>query len=294
MSYTLLNVIKNKYPEMSKGHKRISDFILEQYEKAAYMTAARIGLTANVSESTVVRFACELGFNGYPDFQKSLRDLTRKKLTDVQRIDILDYETADSDLSGLIEKTFKNDISSIEETLKELNHFDFDGSVNVICNAKKIYILGVRSASILASFLEYYLRLIFDNVVLVDVSSDSEIYEYLFRITEDDVCIVTSFPRYSKNIISAAEFIRDRGANLIAITDSTDSPLASFSDYLLIAKSAMASVADSLTAPMTLVNALISAVTLRKKDEVRENFTTLENFWEKYGVYESPEDPEDV
>lgn len=287
MSETLLQVIKEKSESMSKGHRRIAGYILEHYDIAAFMTAAKIGAKVGISESTVVRFAYELGFAGYPEFQKSLQDLVRKKLTDVQRIDILSEDAKSSDI---IEKIFKDDINSIEDTLSDLDRHAFEESADAICRARRIYILGVRSASVIASFLEYYFKLIFDNVVLVDVSSDSEIYEYLFRITDEDVCIVTSFPRYSRNMVNAVKFAHDRRAKVVSVTDSFDSPLAPYSDYLLTAKSAMVSVVDSLTAPMCLANALICMLTLKMKDRVRDNFVTLEEFWYKYDVYDDPEE----
>lgn len=289
MNRTLLSFIENKIPQLSKSHKKVAYFIIEHYDSAAFMTALKIAQSVGVSESTVVRFACEIGYKGYPEFQKSLRDFVRKKLTDVQRIDILSMIDGEDDL---IEKTIKNDILSIEETYENLDKEAFKNSVDAICESEKIYFLGARSASIISSFLHYYLKLLFDNVILVDVSSDSEIYEFLFRTTENDVCIITSFPRYSKNIVNAAKFAHDRGSKIVSITDSSESPLAPFTDYLLIAKSAMASVVDSLTAAMSLSNCLISAIVSKKKAEARSRFETLEGFWGKYGIYEKPEDRE--
>lgn len=285
MSESLLNSIKTRMPELSKSHKKIAEYIVEHYDGAAFMTAMKIAEKVGVSESTVVRFACEMGYKGYPEFQKSLQDLVRKKLTDVQRIDLLD----ETDCEELICKTVKNDVASIEETYDNLDKEAFEKSVDAICSAEKIYFLGARSASIISGFLHYYLKLLFDNVILVDVSSDSEIYEFLFRITPKDVCIITSFPRYSKNIVNAAKFAHDRDSKIISITDSEDSPLAPFTDFLLIAKSAMASVVDSLTAAMSLSNCLVSAIILKKKEEARARFETLESFWEKYAIYENPE-----
>lgn len=289
MGESLLSLIKNKLPEFSKSHKKIANFVLEHYDSAVFMTALKIAQTVDVSESTVVRFANEIGFEGYPEFQKSLQDLVRKKLTDVQRIDIF---SSSFENENLIERTLKNDIRTIEETYEELDKKAFEQSVDAICKAEKIYFLGARSASIISSFLHYYLKLLFDNVILVDVSSDSEIYEFLFRITPNDVCIITSFPRYSKNIVNAAKFAYDRGSKIVSITDSVDSPLAPFTSYLLIAKSAMASVVDSLTAAMSLSNCLISSIIMKKKDESRKRYETLEKFWEKYAVYDNPEDIE--
>lgn len=287
MSEMLLSFIKNKIPELSKSHKKIATYIVEHYDNAAFMTANKIAQAVGVSESTVVRFASELGYDGYPEFQKSLQDLVRKKLTGVQRIDIM---TGETDSIELIEKTFKNDMASIEETFRELDVEAFQKSIDTICKSEKIYFLGSRSASIIPNFLHYYLKLLFDNVILVDVSSDSEIYEFLFRITENDVCIITSFPRYSSNIVDAAKFAHDRGSKIVSITDSVDSPLAPFTDYLLIAKSAMASVVDSLTAAMSLSNCLISSIVSKKRKEARERFETLESFWDKYGIYKNPEE----
>jgi len=283
----LLSKLENNTVKLSKGHKKISAYILQNYDKAAFMTAATLGKNVGVSESTVVRFACELGFKGYPELQKELQQMIKSKLTAVQRMEVSENLIGDNDV---IRSVLTKDIELIRETAEMTSKDDFKNAVNAINNAKKIYILGVRSSAALASFLSFYLNLVFDGVVLVDTSSASELFEQMFRIGEGDVCIAISFPRYSRQTVNALNFIHDRNATVISITDTEDSPMAPYSDYLLAARSNMASVVDSLVAPLSLINALIVSVTLSKKDEVYNNFNKLENIWDKYQVYEKEEE----
>lgn len=287
MTVSLLSIIDSKFDKFSKGQKKIARYVTEHYETAAFMTAAKMGETVDVSESTVVRFATELGYKGYPEFQKDLQDLIRSKLTGIQRIDVFDARTRGE---NIVENTMKNDSQLLLNTLQTVSQENFDASVKAIMNAKKIYILGVRSASFLAGFLSYYFKLIFDNVVLIDVSSDSEIYEEIFRINKGDVCIAISMPRYSKLTIRAVRFMKDRGIEVIAITDNANAPIARMSDYVLEAKSGMASIVDSLVAPLSLMNALIAAITLEKGEELRENYEALEKIWDQYEVYDKFEE----
>ena len=287
MTVSILSIIDSKFDTFSKGQKKIAKFITEHYETASFMTAAKLGETVNVSESTVVRFATELGYKGYPEFQKDLQDLIRSKLTGVQRIDVFDAKTKGE---NVVEATMKYDSQLLINTMQAVNKDNFDKSVTSIMNAKKIYILGLRSASFLAGFLNYYFKLIFDNVVLINNSSDSEIYEQIFRINKDDVCIAISMPRYSKLTIRAVDFMKERGVKVIAITDNINAPIARMSDHVLQAKSGMASIVDSLVAPLSLLNALIAAITLKKGVKLREDYKELEKIWDENGVYDKFEE----
>ena len=287
MTKSLLAKIDRLYLTLSKGHKRIASFIQEHYDKAAFMTASRLGDTVGVSESTVVRFATELGFEGYPELQKALQEMIRSKLTSVQRMEVTSNRMGEDDI---LEKVLTSDVEMIRATLEQTSRTDFRQAVEAINAARKIYILGVRSSAALASFMAFYFNLVYDNVVLVDTASASEIFEQMFRIDERDVCIAISFPRYSKQTINALRFISDRGATILSITDSAYSPIASFAKHLLVARSDMASFVNSLVAPLSLVNALIVAATLSRRGEVSENFNKLEEIWEEYQVYEKVEE----
>lgn len=287
MSDPLLATIDENLKRLSKGHKKIAAYIEENYDKAAFMTAAALGQKVGVSESTVVRFATELGFKGYPELQKELQQLIKSKLTAVQRMEVSENLIGDSDI---ITSVLNGDIELIRATAERTSREAFKNAVSEINRAKRIYILGVRSSAALASFLAFYFNLVFDAVTLIDTASASEMFEQMFRIDEKDVCIAISFPRYSKQTVNALRFIADRGAKIIAITDTEKSPIASFANHLLVARSDMASVVDSLTAPLSLINALIAGVTLSRRNEVYENFNKLEHIWDVYQVYEKAED----
>ena len=271
-------------PGFSKGQRLIAGFITEHYDKAAFMTAAKLGSTVGISESTVVRFATELGYDGYPKMQKAMQEMIRDRLTSVQRI-----EVTQSRISGgnVLETVLSKDIEKIRSTLEETSKEDFENAVDAIAHAKTIYIFAVRSAAALASFLGYYYSLIFENVKVISNYGETEIYEKLFRISTDDVIIGISFPRYSNAAIQAMTFAKRRGTKVIALTDSMASPLASVSDYLLIAKSDMAAVVDSLVAPLSMINALIVATVLKMGDDVKHTFGMLENIWQEYDVYQN-------
>ena len=274
----------------SKGQKRIALYIEEHYDKAAFMTASKLGETVGVSESTVVRFATELGYDGYPKLQKAMQEMIRNKLTSVQRIEVTSGRIGDG---NVLDSVLNQDIEKIRRTIEETSHDDFARAVDEICAAKRIYIFGVRSTGAIASFLAYYFELIFDNnVILINTTSPSSTYEHIFRITEEDVMIGISFPRYSSTAIEAMNFARSRGAHAVAITDSMASPLVQSADSILIARSDMASIVDSLVAPLSLINALIVATVLKKKDEVTETFRLLENVWNREGVYSNHDDKE--
>lgn len=287
MNRDLLSQIQNMYPTFSKGQKYIAKYISEHYDKAAFMTASKLGNIVGVSESTVVRFASELGYEGYPQLQKALQEMIRNKLTSVQRIEV------SNDLLGggdILEKVLNADVEKIRKTLVEMSRDDFNSAVNAIAGARKVYILGVRSAASLATFIGFYFNLILDNVTLVHTTSDSEVFEQILRIGPDDVMIGISFPRYSTRTVKAMKYASDRGATVISITDSNLSPLYQYSSYNLLAKSDMASFVDSLVAPLSMINAMIVAVGMKRQDEVYETFASLERIWDEYDVYEKPED----
>lgn len=283
MNRDILAIIQENIHTFSKGQKKIANFILESYDKAAFMTASRLGKKVGVSESTVVRFAAELGYDGYPDMQKSLQKMIRNRLTSVQRIEVTNDRLGDQDLLSMV---LQSDIEKIRMTLDELDRDSFEKAVDAIVSAKKIYIIGVRSSAAIATFLHFYFNLIFENVCLVSANTASEVFESLLRVGEGDVVIGVSFPRYSSRTVQAMNFARDRKAITVAITDSEASPLAPISQYTLKARSDMASFVDSLVAPLSLVNALLVAVSQRKNDDLAHTFRTLEGIWDEYGVYE--------
>ena len=287
MSKDILSVIQANMSTFSKGQKLIAAFILDSYDKAAFMTASKLGKTVNVSESTVVRFAAELGYDGYPAMQKALQEMIRNKLTSVQRIEVSNDRIGDHDILSMV---MQSDIEKIHMTLEEADRQDFDRAVDAIVKARHIYILGVRSAAAIASFLGFYFNLIFENVTIVHATSTSEVFEQLLRIGEQDVILGISFPRYSRRTVKAMQFAHDRGAAAIAITDSETSPLAPFSTLTLLAKSDMASFVDSLVAPLSLVNALIVAIGRKKNEDLAHTFETLEQIWDEYEVYEKAEE----
>ena len=277
----LMRTIQMKFPRLSKGQKLIAEYILKHYDKAAFMTAAKLGTSVGVSESTVVRFANELGFSGYPKLQKALHDLIKNKLTTVQRIEIsnnlINQENA---LKGVL----KADMENIRSTLEKINHKDFEEVVDNIFKAKRIYIIGLRSSAVLSDFLGFYLNMILDNVKVVK-HGISDVFDQMINITKDDLVIGIGFPRYAARTIEALSFAQSKGTKVVAITDSLLSPLATKAEYTLIAQSNMASFVDSLVAPLSVINALIVAVGLREKDNISNLFKELEGIWEEYQVY---------
>jgi len=282
----MLTLIRNQMPEFSKGQRLISNFILENYDKAAFMTANKLGKTVGVSESTVVRFASELGYDGYPAMQKALQNIIRSKLTTVQRIEMSNDRMGDADI---LSSVLRSDIEKIKLTLEEARREDFSAAVDAIVGARRIYILGVRSANALSTFLAFYFNLIFENVFHVQTSLASEMFEQMLRVGKGDVVIGISFPRYSTRTVRAMEFARAQGATVVAITDSELSPLADTAAFKLLAKSDMASFVDSLVAPLSILNALIVAVGRKKEGEVNGTFHKLEQIWDEYKVYEKVE-----
>ena len=283
MNRDILALIQENMHTFSKGQKRIASFILESYDKAAFMTASKLGKKVNVSESTVVRFAAELGYDGYPDMQRSLQKMIRNRLTSVQRIEVTNDRLGDQDLLSMV---LQSDIEKIRLTLEELDRDSFEKAVDAIVSARKLYIIGVRSCAAMATFMSFYFNLIFDNVVKVSATTASEVFESLLRVGEGDVVIGVSFPRYSSRTVQAMNFARSRGATTIAITDSEVSPLSPISTYTLKARSDMASFVDSLVAPLSLITALLVAVSRKKNDDLANTFEDLEKIWEEYGVYE--------
>ncbi|WP_252254839.1 MurR/RpiR family transcriptional regulator [Clostridium sp. ZBS12] len=277
----LMRLIQIKFPRLSKGQKLIAEYILKNYDKAAFMTAARLGTSVGVSESTVVRFANELGFSGYPKLQKALQELIKNKLTTVQRIELQNDYYSDGDaLKGVL----KADMENIRATLEKINQNVFENVVQSIFEAKRIYIIGLRSSTALAEFLGFYLNVILQNVRIVSYGI-SDIFEQMINIGEDDLVIGIGFPRYAAKTIDVLAFAQDRSAKVVAITDSLLSPLASKADYALIAQSNMASFVDSLVAPLSVINALVIAVGMREKDRISTTFGSLEQIWKDYNVY---------
>ena len=283
----LLKRIETALPKLSKGHKLVASFILEHYDKAAYMTAAKLGMEVGISESTVVRFADELGFEGYPELQHSLREIVRNKLTTLQRIEITNDRIGNNDILG---KVVNSDMEKIRRTLDKINPDHFNSAVDSIVSAENIYILGMRSSSSLATFMSFYFNLIFDNVRHVSSSGGSEIFERIMRITNRDVMIGISFPRYSKRCINAVQYAKSQGAHIVALTDSNISPIAELADSLLLAESDMASFVYSLVAPLSIINAIIVAAGMKKKDDVSNTFKRLEEIWDEYDVYQKVPD----
>ena len=283
MKRNLIAMIEDGMPTFSKGQKRIAKYILEHYDKAAYMTASKMGTLVGVSESTVVRFAIELGFDGYPDMQKSLQELIRMKLTSVQRVEVTNSLIGEGDV---LEKILMSDAEKIRRTLEEIDREAFEAAVDKIVAAEKIYIIGVRSSSSLAGFLNFNFRMMFDNVKFVQTTSGSEMFEQIMSIGKNDVMIAISFPRYSKRIVNAVEYAHNAGADVISLTDSHQSPIAGVADQLLLARSDLVSFVDSLVAPLSIINAIIVAVSRKKMDDIRVRFDKLEKIWDEYEVYD--------
>ena len=282
-SEDVLTRIQDQYPKLSKGQKLLAGYIREHYDKAVYLTASKLGAIVGVSESTVVRFALELGYEGYPSMQRALEELVKNKLTAIQRMEVSQGRVdPDRILSSVLQMGMEN----IKLTLEQVNEEAFRKATQAILRARKVYILGVRSCSVLANFLSFYLNLIFENVHQVMTSSASETFEQMLQVSSQDVVICISFPRYSKRTVRTAEFAKSRGATVVSITDSDMSPLVSVSDYVLMAQSDMVSFVDSLVAPLSLINALILALSSARRDEIAKSLETLEQIWKEYDVYD--------
>lgn len=279
--HDLMKLILQRFQRLSKGQKLIGEFILKHYDKAAFMTAAKLGSSVGVSESTVVRFADELDYNGYPKLQKALQELIKTKLTTVQRIELSnDFMGEETTLKSVL----KSDMDNIRSTLEKINNDTFEEVVDKILSAKKIYIIGLRSSTALAEFLGFYLNLILDNVRVVTYGV-SDIFEQLLRLDSSDLIIGIGFPRYSSKTVKALKYAKDNGATVVALTDGLLSPLAYEADFTLLVQSNMASFVDSLVAPLSVINALIIAVGLREKESISRSFAKLESIWHENKTY---------
>ncbi|MCI5741769.1 MAG: MurR/RpiR family transcriptional regulator [Lachnospiraceae bacterium] len=285
-SNDLSNRINEAYGSLSKGQKLLATYITDNYDKAVFLTAAKLGEVVGVSESTVVRFATHLGYKGYPEFQRALEELVRNKLNSVQRMEVTYGRISQS---KILESVLQSDAERIKETLNRIDDNAFELAVDTILNAKRIYIVGIRSCAPLASFLAFYLNMMFDDVHLLSTNSSSELFEQMVRISKDDVIIGISFPRYSMRTLKAMEFANNRSAKVITITDSVHSPMNLYSSCNLIAKSDMASIVDSLVAPLSVINALIVALCMKKQGEVVRTLEMLEDIWDEYQVYDNDE-----
>lgn len=282
----LLSKMNAQYQKFSKGQKKLAAYIQENYDKAVFLTAAKLGETVGVSESTVVRFAIYLGYKGYPEFQKALEELVRTKLNSIQRMEVTYGKVPQSEI---LDTVLHSDIDKIKMTLDAVDHEAFELAVETILQAKNIYIVGIRSCAPLAGFLAFYLNLIFDSVRLLNTNSASELFEQMIRIGEEDVIIGISFPRYSMRTLKALEFANNRNAKVITLTDSIHSPMNLYSSCNLIARSDMASIVDSLVAPLSVINALVVALSMRKQKDVVATLESLEKIWDEYQVYNNDE-----
>lgn len=279
----IIENIKRKSETFSKGNKKIAEYIASKCEKAAYMTAGRLAETVGVSESTVVRFASEMGFGGYPAFQRELQDYIKGQLTTAQRMEIACEKIGNGDI---LASTLKADISYIEKTLETMDKTQFERAADAISSADKIYVTGVRSAAGLAEFVRFYLHLIFDNVYMINSTGGDDLFEQILNVGKNDVIIGISFPRYSKNTLKALSYAKTGGATVIGITDSENSPVSAESDICLVSRSDTVSFVDSLVAPLSVINALMAVVGIKNREKMQKNLEKLERIWEEYEVYD--------
>ena len=286
MSKDILSLISSKMNTFSKGQKLIANYILSSYDKAAFMTASKLGKTVHVSESTVVRFASELKYDGYPAMQKALQEMIRNKLTSIQRIQV----SNDQMQGDLLTSVMQRDMDSLRTAIEQVDRGQFEQMVDKLLKAQHIYLLGMRSSSFLTGYLNFYFRLIFKNVTLVQNAVAGETFEQLVQVQPGDVLLAISFPRYSKMTVNAVQYAREKGADVVAITDSTLAPLYPLASAALLVRSDMISFVDSITAPLSLLNALIVTVGQRKNEEVPETFSELERVWSQYSVFGKTED----
>lgn len=282
MPNDICELIRQKLPTFSKSQKRIAEAILSNYEQTAFMTAAKLGQMVGVSESTVVRFATELGFAGYPEFQRAVRDLIRVKLTPVQRISITNARLGNGDL---LTNVMNSDVNKIRQSLENIDREAFEKAVSHLLGAKRVFIIGVRSSFALASFLSFNLSMIMDNVHMIQPTSTSEVFEQILDISAGDVIFAISFPRYSTKIVKAVRYAKANKAKIVVLTDSQLSPIAEYADCLLTAESDMVSFVDSLIAPLSIINAILAAITLRRPEEIQARFERLETIWDQYDIY---------
>ena len=282
----LLDTIADNYQQFSKGQKRIAEYIMHSYDDAAFMTAARLGETVGVSESTVVRFATEIGYSGYPALQQAMQEMIRNRMTSVQR---LEMTSTNIPLDRLLDSSMDQDIDIIRRTKESISHEEFYRAADALVKVKKVYIIGAGSSLAIATFLSYYFSLVFDSVQLISATSEAQILQQMVHIGEGDALIGISFPRYSKKAVKALKYASDRGATVVAITDSTLSPLTKYAEHVLLAKSDMVSVVDSLVAPMSVVNALVVSLAQEQQTQMAKTYEDLETLWDEYDVYERVE-----
>ena len=291
MNEDILLILQQRAATFSKGQRLLARYITESYDKAAFMTASKLGKTVGVSESTVVRFAVELGYDGYPSMQKAMQDMVLNRLTAVQRIEVANDRIGDQDVLSMV---MQSDADKLRQTAEIVDRDDFRAAVNKILGAKRIYVMGARSVAPLAGFLGYYLNFMFDDVRIITASGASEMFEKLVGIDSNDVVVAFSFPRYSAATLKAAQYCLTTGAKVIGITDNRESPLAKTSDHVICAKSDMLSLVDTLVAPLSVVNALIVALASKREKELHRTFDALERIWDQYHVYEKRDDKNDV
>lgn len=287
MNQDFFKLLKEKTPGFSKGQRHIAQYILESYDKAAFMTASKLGKTVGVSESTVVRFATELGFDGYPSMQKAMQEMVVNRLTSVQRIEVTNDRIGDQDVVSAV---LQSDIELLRKTSERLDRKEFHAAVDTLLKARRIYVLGVRSAAALANFFGYYMNFMFSDVHVVTASGAHEMFEKIVSVGPEDAVVAFSFPRYSTTLAKGVRYCRNTGATVIGLTDSRMSPLGQNCDYVLLAKSDMLSLVDSLAAPLSVTNALLVALAAEREQELARNFGNLENIWEEYNVYEKQVD----
>ena len=286
MANDILDILNERQATFSKGQRRIAQYIIESYDKAAFMTANRLGKNVGVSESTVVRFAVDLGFDGYPSMQKAMQEMVLNRLTSVQRIEVANDRIGDQDVVSMV---MQADTEKLRQTGETLSRQEFSAAVNAILRGRRIYILGVRSAAPLADFLGYYMNYMFNNVHVITGCGTSEMFEKIVGVDASDTVIAFSFPRYSSATTKGVQYCRSTGATVIGITDNRESPLGQASDHVLCAKSGMVSLVDSLVAPLSVVNALIVAIAAKRQKELQHTFESLERIWDQYNVYEKQE-----
>ena len=287
MNQDFFKLLKEKTPGFSKGQRRIAQYILESYDKAAFMTASKLGKTVGVSESTVVRFAMELGFDGYPTMQKAMQEMVVNRLTSVQRIEVTNDRIGDQDVVSAV---LQSDMELLRKTSERLDRNEFRTAVDTLLKARRIYVLGVRSTAALENFFGYYMNFMFSDVHVVTASGAHEMFEKIVSVGPEDAVVAFSFPRYSTTLAKGVRYCRNTGATVIGLTDSRMSPLGQNCDHVLLAKSDMLSLVDSLAAPLSVTNALLVALAAEREQELARNFGNLENIWEEYNVYEKQVD----
>lgn len=279
----LMAIMNEKYKTMSKGQKLLARYTMENYPKVAFMTASKLGETVGVSESTVVRFANALGFSGYPKFQDALQELIKTKLTTVERVEMANRDYSSD--SKILENVLKTDIDNIKETMETLEQKSYEDAINLMISAKKVYVMGLRSSIYVAKYLGYYLNYILDDVVIIRMDMGEPV-EQMIKLGPGDVLIAISFPRYSRKTIQVARFAKNRGAKVIALTDSNNAPTAKISDVVVTVRNNMVSFVDSLVPAFSVANALVIGVAMREKEDIMSYFNELEAIWEKFEIYE--------